>query len=153
MKRVVCAFLALAVSTTLVFVATSSKQSVKSVHAQSGCSDATLTGNFPVVYTGSSAPGHSITGQNIVPNAAVGVFSFDGNGNFAASYTVVTNGKPSSTSVPDTGTYTVNSDCSGTITDSTVGLHFNIESVGGGAEVFGVQTDTGFTSTFDAKKQ
>lgn len=43
MKRILSAFLALAVSATLVFVATSWKHSVTPVHAQGGCSDATLT--------------------------------------------------------------------------------------------------------------
>jgi hypothetical protein len=57
------------------------------------------------------------------------------------------------TATPDTGTYTVNSDCTGTTTDATIDVHFNIVTVGGGAEVFGIETDEGFTATFDAKKQ
>lgn len=150
MKRILSAFLALAVSTTLVFVATSWKHSVTAVYAQGGCSDATLTGNYAAIVTG-AAPGHSVKGQNNVPNAAVGMVTFDGAGNFSDTYTIVFNGAARTAS--DTGTYTVNSDCTGTFTDATIDVHYNIVTVGGGAELFGIETDAGFTDTLDAKKQ
>ena len=153
MKRILSAFLALAVSATLVVVATSGKHSVTAVHAQGGCSNATLTGNYPFIYSGANAPGHSATGKNTFGNAAVGVLTFDGAGTSSFTYTAVFNGNAISTSVPDMGTYTVNSDCTGTLTDATIGIHFNIVTVGGGGEVFGIQTDAGSTDTFDAKKQ
>jgi hypothetical protein len=69
------------------------------------------------------------------------------------TYTVVFNGHATSTGVPDSGTYTVNSDCTGTTTDTTIDIHFNSVTVGGGAEVFAIETAEGFTTTFDAKKQ
>jgi hypothetical protein len=140
-KRIFSVLFALAVVVT----------TTSTVYAQ--CSNATLTGNYPFIYSGMNAPGHSVTGKNTFGNAAVGVFTFDGAGNVTASYTVVFNGHATSTSVPDTGTYTVNSDCTGTTTDATIDVHFNIVTVGGGAEVFGIETDEGFTATFDAKKQ
>ena len=89
--------------------------------------------------------------MNNVPVAAVGVITFDGAGSFSDTYTIVFNGKLSTAS--DTGTYTVNSACIGTFTDTTINVHYNIVTVGGGTEVFGIQTDPGFTDTFDAKKQ
>ena len=141
MKRILSVLFALAVVVT-----TSS-----TVYAQ--CGNATLTGNYAFIYSGSNAPGHSVTGKNTFGNAAVGVFTFDGAGNFTVSYTVVGNGHASSTSVPDTGTYTVNSDCTGSLTDTTIDVHFNIVTVGGGAEFFAIQTDEGNTDTLDAKKQ
>ena len=153
MTRILRAFLALAVSAALFVVATSWKHSVTVVHAQGACSNATLTGNYPFIYSGANAPGHSVTGKNTFGNAAVGVLTFDGVGGLLLTDTVVFNGHATSTSVPDTGTYTVNSDCTGTTTDTTIGVHFNIATVGGGAEVFGIETDEGFTATFDAKKQ
>src|SRR5207244_12777229 len=94
------------------------------VYAQ--CSNASLTGNYAFIYSGSNAPGHSVTGKNTFGNAAVGVFTFDGAGNFTVSYTVVGNGHASSTSVPDTGTYTVNSDCTFSLTDKLIYIHVNI---------------------------
>jgi hypothetical protein len=87
MKRILSTFLALAVSATLVVIATSWKHSVTAVHAQGGCSNATLTGNYALIYSGANAPGHSVTGKNTFGNAAVGVFTFDGAGNVTASYT------------------------------------------------------------------
>lgn len=112
-----------------------------------------MTGNYPFIYTGAAAPGHSVTGKNAFPNPVVGVLGFDGAGTVSASYTAVFNGKASTTSVPDTGTYAVNSDCTDTLTDATINIHFNIVTVGGGAEVFGIQTDAGSSDTFDAKRQ
>lgn len=141
MKRIVSVLFALAMVVT----------TTSTVYAQ--CSNATLTGNYPFILSGSNAPAHSVTGKNTFGNASVGVLTFDGAGTVTASYTVVFNGHATSTSVPDTGTYTVNSDCTGTTTDPTNGTHFNIVTVGGGAEVFGIETDEGFTVTFVAKKQ
>jgi len=151
MKRILGASLALAVSATLVFVATSWKHGVPAVHAQGGCSVATLTGNYSFTATGATAPSRSGRGKNNVPFAAVGVITFDGAGNFSDTYTVVLNGVASPAS--DVGTYTVNSDCSGTLTDTTVNMHANLAIVSGGSEVFGILTDRGFTVTLDLKKQ
>ena len=153
MKRILSAFLALVVSAALVVVATNWKHSVTAVHAQGGCSNATLTGNYAFIYSGSNAPGRSVAGKNTFGNAVVGVLTLDGTGNLTASYTAVFNGHAFSTSVPDTGTYTVNSDCTGTATDATIDAHFNLAIVGGGAEFFEIQTDAGTTDTLDAKKQ
>ena len=141
MKRILSVLFALAVVVT----------TTSTVYAQ--CSNATLTGNYPFIYSGANAPGHSVTGKNTFGNAAVGVFTFDGAGNFTVSYTVVFNGQASSTNVPDSGTYTLNSDCTGTLTDTSIGIHFNIATAGGGAEILGIQTDPGNTDTFDAKRQ
>ena len=141
MKRIFSVLFALAVVVTTTSI----------VYAQ--CSNATLTGNYPFIYSGMNAPGHSVTGKNTFGNAAVGVATFDGAGGLLLTYTVVFNGHATSTSVPDSGTYTVNSDCTGTTTDTTIDIHFNIVTVGGGAEVFAIETDEGFTATFDAKKQ
>jgi hypothetical protein len=140
MKRI-CMFLILAAITALLTLR---------VHAQ--CSNATLTGSYPFIYNGQNAPGHSVTGKNTFGNAAVGIFTFDGAGTLTVTYTVVFNGHASSTSVPDTGTYTVNSDCTGNLTDTTINVHFNLATGVSGAEVFGIQTDPGNTDTFDAKK-
>ena len=141
MKRIFSVLFALAVVVT----------TTPTVYAQ--CSNATLTGNYAFIYSGVNAPGHSVTGKNTFGNAAVGVLTFDGAGGLSLTYTVVFNGHATSTSVPDTGTYTVNSDCTGITTDTTIDTHFNLATAGGGAEVFGIQTDAGNTNTFDAKKQ
>jgi hypothetical protein len=158
MKRIVTAFLALAVLAAVVTLSTTSKHTVPAVYAQSGCSNATLTGNYPFVYKGFDAPGtNSNNGMNNTPVAAVGVLAFtptNGNaGTVILRYTFVSNGKVGTEGVGDGGTYTVNSDCTGTLTDTTQGLHWNIVTVGGGAELFAIQTDASFTDTLEAKKQ
>lgn len=55
----------------------------------------------------------------------------------------------------DGGTYTVNPDCTGSLSVTTgpaTGLTFNTVVIGGGAEIFAINTATGFTSRVDAKK-
>ncbi len=158
MKRILSAFLALAVAATLVFVATSWKHSVTAVHAQGGCSDATLTGNYPFIITGASAPARSVKGQNNVHNAAVGVATFDGAGIVSLSYTVVFNGKATTISPPDTGTYTVNSNCTGTLTIVNVtspgeNAHYTTVILGGGTELMAISTNNEATQTVSVKKQ
>lgn len=89
------------------------------------CSNQTLEGAY----------GLSISGTRPVPNApgtieqliGVGTRTFDGGGNF----TQVTNEKGSVTGIPFpdrhlSGTYSVNSDCSGTLTLNIPGLPFSI---------------------------
>jgi hypothetical protein len=153
MKRIIGVSLALAVSAALLALFPTSKHGVPVVHAQVGCSDATIAGNYGFVYTGFGTLGRTGKGPTTIPGAAVGLFTNDGAGNVTASYTFVFDGSASTTSTPDVGTYTVNSDCTGTATDASTGAHFNLVIVGGGAEYFGIGTDPGNTVTFDSKKQ
>ncbi len=157
MKRIVSALLALAVLAALVIVTATSKHGVRAVYAQGGCSVATLTGNYAVSITGFTTPTSKDVEGHEDPIAAVGVFAFDGAGNFSTSFTLALNGDIS-TGNTASGTYTVNSDCTGSITWTTgpfAGVTFNMAVIGGGPEIFGIDTDTtaGITATFDAKKQ
>jgi hypothetical protein len=87
-------------------------------------------------------PSHLSPGNASVPVALAGLATFDGPGNFTGSFTNSHNGEIS-TLPADTGTYAVNSDCTGTFTDETAGVHFAIVILDGGAEVFGVKSDIG----------
>lgn len=154
MKRIVSAFLALAVSATLVFVLTGWKHGVTAVHAQGGCSLATLTGNYGFTSSGFTTPNHSIKGTE-VPFAVVGAGAFDGAGNFSITYTLAIRGGISQ-GLTTSGTYTVNSDCTGTATftaGAAAGTTENMVIVSGGAEVFQIITTPSFTGTFDVKKE
>jgi hypothetical protein len=75
-----------------------------------GCNNATLQGTFAYTVTGSFVAAPAPLG----PYGETGAQTFDGNGNTAAAGMSSTNGSiaPAST----TGTYTVNSDCTGTFT-------------------------------------
>lgn len=144
MKRIINVLFALAavISTT------------STVYAQAGCNNATLSANYAFSDAGFGNFHPSLKGPT-VPISAVGVLTFDGAGNISFStLTLVVNGGISSET--GSGSYTVNSDCTGSISltsGSIAGITFNMVVIGGGTEVFGVLTSPGNTQTFDAKKQ
>lgn len=153
MKGILSVFLALAVSATLVLVATSGKHSLTAVRAQSGCSEPTLTGNYGVGWQGFDI---LIAGTHSVPWAGVGVLSFDGAGNVSFSATSSINGKILAGGGSSAGTYTVNSDCTGSVVFTSgpgAGETDNFVIVGGGTEVLAASTLNTQTVMFDAKKQ
>jgi hypothetical protein len=151
MKRIVITLLVMAVLAAPVLVTTTSKHAVRAVYAQDGCSVATLNGHYAF-----SQPGWAGAGQgNQLPFFNVGVVAFDGTtGTVSASFTGVSHGVVSTET--DAGTYTVNPDCTGSISFTTgpgAGVTFNMVIIGRGAELFGINTSAGFTSSLDAKKQ
>ena len=145
MKRIVSALLALAVFAALVIVTTTiTKHGVRAVYAQSGCSLATLSGRYAFSASGFTPKGSM---GNLLPAAAVGVFTFDGAGNLSTTYTDVSPGKPTYIPLEGTGsgTYTVNSDCTGSASCTTgdcAGITWNTVIISGGAEVFGIHHDS-----------
>jgi hypothetical protein len=152
--RIVSALLALAVLAALAIVATTSKHSVRAVYASTGCTDATLKGSYAFFNTGFATPDRSVQGQED-PFAAVGVSTFDGLGNFSVNATVSFLGVVK-TNQSTTGTYTVNSDCTGSISltaGDDAGFTFNLVIIGGGTEVVGIEGPSGITGTLDAKRQ
>jgi hypothetical protein len=126
------------------------------VYAGTGCTNATLTGNYMFNFSGFGTRVSQPKGSE-VPLGAVGVFTFDGVGNHSTSFTFVQNGVIS-TGNTASGVYSVNSDCTGSITwtgGPFAGVTFYLTVNGGGSEFFGIETDptAGVTATFDAKKQ
>ena len=137
---------------SLLFVLAVVVTTTSPVYAQ--CSNATLTGSYGFKQQGfglrNSKPAKL---GNMIPFATVGVVTFDGAGNASFTVTQVLNSSGAEFFEAIPGTYTVNSDCTGTVTIEDFGLHFNIVTVGGGAELFAIQTETGTTNIVDAKKQ
>ena len=122
------------------------------VYAQ--CSNATLTGSYGFKQDGfGTRNGKPAKLGNTIPFATVGVVTFDGAGNASFTTTSVFNSSGAEFFEAIPGTYTVNSDCTGTVTIDDFGLHFNIVTVGGGKEFFAIQTDIGSTNIVDGKKQ
>ena len=155
MKRIVSSLLAVVVVAALILVTTTSKHVARLVYAQSGCSPTSLTGNYAFKHLGFTSK--NVKG-NPLPAAAVGVFSFDGSGNFLATYTDMSPGKPTyiATQGTSSGSYTVNPDCtgSGTFTSgNAAGLTFNLVIISGGAEAIGIDTTPFLIATTDFKKQ
>jgi hypothetical protein len=147
MKRIVSALSALAVLAALAIVAATSKHSVRLVYAASGCSNATLRGNYGFDFSGFSG-----TGSEQCPFYGAGLLTFDGKGNVSGPFTYALNGGGG---VPSTynAIYTVNPDCTVSFTgtngsDSAVGV-----IVSGGAEVLATDTSAPDTLNVDFKKQ
>jgi len=114
------------------------------VHAQEvdleGCRVATLNGRYGLTFSGYSTNGAVPAPISaFIPVAGGGLVTFDGNGNLSASETVNLGGKIESVNLP--GTYTVNSDCTGSFT--TANAHLNLVIVRNGREILAVNTDQG----------
>ncbi len=153
--RILSALLTLAVLAALAIVTTTSKHGVRAVYASTGCTDATLTGNYAFSQSGFTTKN---TMGSPLPAAAMGVFTLDGAGNFSVTYTDMSPGKPAYIPVQATssGTYIVNSDCTGSISVTTgqaAGLTYNTVIIGGGTEMFAIGTTPFYIVTFDAKPQ
>ena len=121
------------------------------VHAQNGCSNATLSGSYLFHYSGFNSKRNNYATE--LPIAAVGVGVFDGAGNASFSYNDAFNGHIGGTNTPDVGTYSVNSDCTFTLADPTAGQTWAGAIVGGGSEWDTIVTSTGYTATMSGKKQ
>jgi hypothetical protein len=85
----------------------------KAQAADKGCSNATLTGTFAYSNTGFFTAAAAPPLQ-AGPFAGVGVETFDGNGGTTATMWVSINGNILQVTIK--GTYSVNSDCTGTLT-------------------------------------
>lgn len=127
-------------------------------HAQAqepSCNLASLHGSFGYTITGSLLPTPAPT--PVGPFVEVGRQTFDGEGNTKATATVSINGN----SFPATlsGSYTVNPDCTGTITVTIVDAygtntaHANFVITDGGKAYRAVLTDQGTALSLVARKQ
>jgi hypothetical protein len=101
-----------------------------------GCSTSTLKGSYRFLATG--------TRVGVGPIATLAETFFDGSGNRQGTSTTSVNGNISTGT--STGTYTVNSDCTGTQTLVSSGqdVHLNMIIDSNGAYVFFIRTDPGF---------
>jgi len=122
-------------------------------HAQAnrGCTNATVQGTFAYTSTGAIIKPPEIAG----PVAEVGTQTFDGNGGTAATAMLSSNG----TILPltMTGSYKVNSDCTGTARlqvltpfQAEIDVYFVIDSGGDGFQ--GMETNDGFVITRVARR-
>ena len=105
------------------------------VRADPGCTASTIAGTYGFALNGLASGSFNGPPQRIgafFPLAAVGTFSFDGDGNAFRSYTLSFGGQIFS-GARGSGPYTVNSDCTGsaTFSDGT----WNMVIVGRGKEI------------------
>jgi hypothetical protein len=119
-----------------------------------GCSRATLRGTFGYTSTGTLLDTY-VPPPLAGPFAEVGKQTFDGKGKTNATATLSTNGNPATVTVE--GTYTVNPDCTGSMTlhvapfDSTVHAYFVIDD--DRAELRAIVTDPNLIESRIYKKQ
>lgn len=109
------------------------------------CNNKLIAGNYGFTIQGTKLGGLGFLGQQV----GVAMAEFDGKGSFTQIDTVTVAGEVVSdfTHTPATGTYTVNSDCTGTFTinftDGRPPVTANLVVVGGGAEIETVVTSAG----------
>jgi hypothetical protein len=93
--------------------------------------DATLVGTYMSHGTG--------TVVGVGPVSAVGTITYDGHGNLVNPFTISVNGTVST--LTQTGSYTVNRDCTGTVVQG--GAHYDFVVAPDASTVFWIETDTG----------
>ena len=153
MKRIVGGLLVVAFSAALLVLYPTLKHGVPVVHAQSGCSVATLSGNYGFIQPAGFTRLHPKSPS--VPWQFEGLLTFDGSGNASATYATAVNGQVF-TNQTTAGTYTVNSNCTGSLawtSGDAAGLTYNFVIVNGGNDIFAVDTSSGDTASVILKKQ
>jgi hypothetical protein len=135
-----------AVAAMISLGATLPEGTLPKVHAQEvdleGCSAATLNGRYGLTFHGFSTNSAVLPApiSAFIPVAGGGVVTFDGNGNLSISETVSLGGQILPLTL--SGSYTVNTDCTGSITTAN-GVHLKTVIVRNGREILAVNTDPG----------
>jgi hypothetical protein len=120
------------------------------VTASASCNNSTIKGSYAF----------TVHGQIFTPNGpllvdGIAKTTFDGNGNLTQVDAVALNGNIPLVWRPGTGTYTVNSNCTGTMTLMNEGqapLHLAILVSHSGDTIHAVVTDPGVAVTSDAER-
>jgi len=120
------------------------------VFAHPACSDSTLRGSYAF----------TIHGQILTPGGpllvdGVAKTTFDGDGNLTQVDVVAVNGSVAAIWRPGTGTYSLDQDCTGTMTlinEGQAPLHLAILVSQSGNAIHTVVTDLGFAVTSDAER-
>ena len=156
MKATVALATLIAVAAMVRLGATLPERTLPKVHAQDvdleGCSVATLNGRYGLTFHGFSTNSAVLPVPigAFVPVAGGGVATFDRNGNLSISETVNLGGQLLPLTL--SGSYTVNADCTGSIT-TTSGVHLKTVIVRNGREILAVNTDPGRVAVDNFIKQ
>jgi hypothetical protein len=118
------------------------------------CSNATLRGSFGYTATGTLLP-TAVPAALAGPFGEIGRQTFDGNGHTTATATINANGNMVNVTIE--GTYTVNPDCTGSMTRNVsplgVTAHDDLVIDDDGLELRTIATDPGEIETYIYRKQ
>jgi hypothetical protein len=107
------------------------------------CTLATLKGQYPFASSGTLfPPAFGVTKTSKSNAAGYNIYNGDGTGTSVVTFTV--NGVNQNVASPTPITYTLNPDCTGTLTVLPRGPHFDIFVALNGEEVALISTDQGF---------
>ena len=104
------------------------------------CSNATLRGTYTYAYTG-----WTISAGKRTPATTAGFDTFNGAGASTGETTFIVNGVVLNNNSPDTSTYTINADCTGTVVFNVAGslANFNVYLTPRGQSFTLIETDPG----------
>jgi hypothetical protein len=134
------ACVALGAAGALLLVGTASAAPSAAAGTTPSCSNATLNGTYTFGYIS-----WSISNGQSTPASEAGFDTFNGRGTGAGVITAVYNGVPAGSNTPDTSTYTINANCTGTILFNAAGsqFHFNVYVSPSGNSFSLISTDPG----------
>lgn len=110
------------------------------------CTLATLHGRYVF-----DATGYNIVNGSAVPKTVVDFLTFSGDGSLTSIATAVVGGTIIANDAPGTGSYTVNDDCTGTLTDAR-GFTFDLFIARNGSGFHMIQTVTGQMLAGEARR-
>jgi hypothetical protein len=144
MKRIVSLLVGAGLLAALVGLTTTA-------YAQPGCTNATLTGNYGFSFSGFSTK-KGLNGQ-LFPFYGAGLVTFDGLGSVSGTFTFSFKADGGVSNNPYSANYTVNFDCTVSLTGTNGGDSFEGVIVSGGTEILATDITAPDTLNVDFKKQ
>jgi hypothetical protein len=129
-----------ALAAALLLIGTASAAPIAATRKTHSCSNATLNGTYTFGYIS-----WSISNGKSTPASEAGADTFNGKGTGTGVITAAYNGVLAGNNMPDTSTYTINADCTGTIVFNSAGslFHFNVYVSPSGNSFSLISTDAG----------
>jgi hypothetical protein len=129
-----------ALAAALLLIGTASAAPSAATGKTHSCSNATLNGTYTFGYIS-----WSISNGKSTPASEAGADTFNGKGTGTGLITAAYNGVVAGNNMPDTSTYTINADCTGTIVFNSAGslFHFNVYVSPSGNSFSLISTDAG----------
>jgi hypothetical protein len=145
-----CTWVAVPVHSRLGILPSVQAQVTDSEHHER-CSVRSLRGGYGLIFQGfgTMAPVPALTGA-FLPAAGVGVVNFDGSGSLTLTDTVSSGGKVAL--LTTTGTYTVDSDCTGSL-NAPGAAAWNFVIVHDGGQILAINTIQGRVAAVNLEKQ